>query len=255
MDAHWVESPASMGNIIAVFNWRTQMRCRITYKLVLPLAAIFLILFGQAAHASLVFGPIQAGVGNEDPIETYHRHIDSYLLDGWFIGPRTVEADSDAGPWIKNLRTPGNSSPEMEYLLVEVVRVGERLAWTDWHEEILTPGWEWNWGTLLPIPTHDWDELDDYDLRDHPRLRDLLVWGDISGNGIDFSFDPLEPYSWLLVVKGLSLSDADSLPGIDCASQWISVAEHPSAVPVPAAVWLLGSGLIGLVGIRFRKAS
>jgi hypothetical protein len=26
-----------------------------------------------------------------------------------------------------------------------------------------------------------------------------------------------------------------------------------SAVPVPAAVWLLGSGLIGLIGIRRNK--
>jgi hypothetical protein len=28
----------------------------------------------------------------------------------------------------------------------------------------------------------------------------------------------------------------------------------PSAVPVPAAVWLLGSGLLGLIGIRRKKA-
>ena len=28
----------------------------------------------------------------------------------------------------------------------------------------------------------------------------------------------------------------------------------PSAVPVPAAVWLLGSGLAGLAGLRRRQA-
>ena len=33
------------------------------------------------------------------------------------------------------------------------------------------------------------------------------------------------------------------------------VAASVSAVPVPAAVWLFGSGLIGLVGIARRKAS
>jgi hypothetical protein len=30
---------------------------------------------------------------------------------------------------------------------------------------------------------------------------------------------------------------------------------HPTAVPVPAAVWLFGSGLIGLVGVAKRKAA
>lgn len=30
---------------------------------------------------------------------------------------------------------------------------------------------------------------------------------------------------------------------------------RPSAVPVPAAVWLFGSGLVGLIGIARRKAS
>ncbi len=32
-----------------------------------------------------------------------------------------------------------------------------------------------------------------------------------------------------------------------------SVTPHPSAVPVPAAVWLFGSGLVGLVGVARRK--
>ena len=29
----------------------------------------------------------------------------------------------------------------------------------------------------------------------------------------------------------------------------------PSAVPVPAAVWLFGSGLLGLIGVVRRKAA
>jgi hypothetical protein len=28
----------------------------------------------------------------------------------------------------------------------------------------------------------------------------------------------------------------------------------PSAVPVPAAVWLFGSGLLGLIGVARRKS-
>lgn len=37
-------------------------------------------------------------------------------------------------------------------------------------------------------------------------------------------------------------------------SDGISIYGDVSAVPVPAAVWLLGSGLIGLLGLRRRKA-
>jgi hypothetical protein len=44
-------------------------------------------------------------------------------------------------------------------------------------------------------------------------------------------------------------------PDLTCGSGWITPGdgyEPPSAVPVPAAVWLFGSGLLGLVGIGRR---
>lgn len=40
---------------------------------------------------------------------------------------------------------------------------------------------------------------------------------------------------------------------IDTATGVASLTTAPSAVPVPAAVWLLGSGLVGLVGVARRK--
>ncbi|MDT8283315.1 MAG: VPLPA-CTERM sorting domain-containing protein [Gammaproteobacteria bacterium] len=33
----------------------------------------------------------------------------------------------------------------------------------------------------------------------------------------------------------------------------LSLSITPSAVPVPAAVWLFGSGLLGLVGVARRR--
>ncbi|MFH1984376.1 MAG: VPLPA-CTERM sorting domain-containing protein [Pseudomonadota bacterium] len=41
---------------------------------------------------------------------------------------------------------------------------------------------------------------------------------------------------------------------MDLAGDKIATVINPSAVPVPAAVWLLGSGLLGLIGIRRRNA-
>jgi hypothetical protein len=39
----------------------------------------------------------------------------------------------------------------------------------------------------------------------------------------------------------------------DNVNSWAVHAGNVSAVPVPAAVWLFGSGLIGLVGLARRK--
>jgi hypothetical protein len=41
---------------------------------------------------------------------------------------------------------------------------------------------------------------------------------------------------------------------IDLNGNKIATAINPNAVPVPAAVWLLGTGIVGLVGIRRRKS-
>ena len=41
-------------------------------------------------------------------------------------------------------------------------------------------------------------------------------------------------------------------PGPNDNGVW-QEAFNPNAVPIPGAVWLLGSGLIGLIGIRRRS--
>jgi hypothetical protein len=48
----------------------------------------------------------------------------------------------------------------------------------------------------------------------------------------------------------------DTVIGSEDLSIWKEGSSSPfgaNPVPVPAAVWLLGSGLIGLVGLRRRK--
>ena len=61
---------------------------------------------------------------------------------------------------------------------------------------------------------------------------------------VSLSFDPAFP-EFLGFVNGQG--DIDTAAGI------YSLVITPSAVPIPAAVWLFGSGLLGLVGMARRK--
>jgi len=49
-----------------------------------------------------------------------------------------------------------------------------------------------------------------------------------------------------------------NIPGVNMGTLQMqadgSTLLNPNAVPIPAAVWLLGSGLLGLIGVRRRNA-
>ena len=85
----------------------------------------------------------------------------------------------------------------------------------------------------------------DRDSQGVTALGNLGSW-DVTANTVDFSID---------------LADTGLLNGSELALRWeftcandvIEGAVGVPAVPVPAAVWLFGSGLIGLVGIARRK--
>jgi hypothetical protein len=57
-------------------------------------------------------------------------------------------------------------------------------------------------------------------------------------------------YAWYTVVIKGSTDDDDSYFKVDNVS--LRATSQPTAAPVPAAVWLLGSGLIGLAVLRRR---
>ena len=64
-----------------------------------------------------------------------------------------------------------------------------------------------------------------------------LFW-DIDWSGNLYSYDPKNNYSQTTILTGLGAHDG---------------LAYVSSVPVPAAVWLFGSGLIGLVSIMRRR--
>lgn len=95
-----------------------------------------------------------------------------------------------------------------------------------------------------------------------PGLSDKLIIGDDVLFGENVLFDLTEMFDITgsaLFDSGFSLADSVNITGIDAGtSLLITLFEQQftyeaSPVPVPAPVWLLGSGLLALVGTARRK--
>lgn len=69
----------------------------------------------------------------------------------------------------------------------------------------------------------------------------------IQGIETDANLDPTDPNAF---VTGLKFSSTDVV-----SMSQIPISESVSAVPIPPAVWLFGSGLLGLVGVARRKSA
>lgn len=82
----------------------------------------------------------------------------------------------------------------------------------------------------------------------YPRL-DLTAY---TFDDFFFQFGPGGVDGWYFD-SGLGYFDADDGDSGIVNGTWVDFSMSP--VPVPAAAWLLGSGLLGLVGIARRKAA
>lgn len=82
-------------------------------------------------------------------------------------------------------------------------------------------------------------------LKDNNLLMSLNGGAQV-GNNISTAMLNLTAGSYSAIVTGNAVGIAGGLYSV-------AMTAKPSAVPVPAAVWLLGSGLLGLVGIARRK--
>ncbi len=211
--------------------------------LLLSTLALLLVL-GPAASASTV----ALGPGSEPALTTWHPLVTTPIGAGWLVGPRTVEADPVAGQWLKNLQSPGWLLGFTDtFYLLEVLKVGSGPAWVGWHEDLLTPGWEWGSGVMFAYePNNGSSSNFSWNLF---GLLDPLAKGEISGGSIDFFFDALDPGSWVFTLKTIDWTGGEG-------SNWFAplrIAENPSAVPIPGAAFLLGSGLLGLIVFRRNK--
>ena len=105
-------------------------------------------------------------------------------------------------------------------------------------------------------PNEAWGFNVDYDSRDG---NEDAVGADMNNALVEVTFlDPTSGLSYLLESQyGTFNGNKRSFPTdfLDNDGNNVGPTESVSTVPVPAAAWLFGSGLIGLVGIARRKNS
>lgn len=156
---------------------------------------------------------------------------------GWVVtdaagGPVPVELDPKGPGWIKSFTGPNNGP--FPYMGGTVLHLEEHLIvagdrpWTDWHETILSPNWEWANPTIL--------------VNGVPATG--LVINNL-GNSLDFYFDPVLPGSQVIIRKDF----VSTLPSGVVADGTIRVAQFPT--PEPATMGLLALG--SLAALRRRR--
>lgn len=114
-------------------------------------------------------------------------------------------------------------------------------------------------GSDISIAGYYWDSWDSGDgrifLTDlNPQDTTLELMVDITNSGQTFSsYYKLDgEASWNLAYSHTLPAGVGTMSGFFDSHPYVSI-ENTSVVPVPAAVWLFGSGILGLIGVAQRK--
>lgn len=210
----------------------------------------------------------------------------------WVI-EEEVTRDDNAGRWVKHLygfddrqvlngsvgenndnHPPVFAEVGTRYVLLELLQVGGKTDWSDWHEEILTPGWVWADSSFLvadePEPTeintpllsvteHPADSFQD--IQDNPAPGLSVNFSD-DGTVLDFYFNSVDPGQYVSIVKVLEYVGYGQTHPNDQLSELngngdffegvIEIAQYPTPEPVTATLGLVGLGALMLSTRRRR---
>ena len=214
------------------------------------------------------------GPTGEPSIETGHPLLELGLPIWEIELPDPIAYDGEAGPWEKRLfgpedpTAPPSSSPpgpsagddptSSVFLLEEKIAIESgSVPWTDWHEEIRTPGWFFEpvppivevtppgGGLSKPI-TATVEMMPDPDM-----MPPTMMW---------LFFDtPILPGSTLKITKRIEFLGVDGIPDNGdtydgAASGPVVIHQHPS-VPEPSAFALLAIVMAGCGTVRLWRRS
>lgn len=220
---------------------------------------VFGVVLASTLQAQAQIGPITSGPGGSPVppvIVPVPQDPMSYEFD-FGSPPNRVQVDyaTGAGAFEKWL-TPDpdqNADGTVDmldlnlFLAQPILTLNEYLtvgaggpAWTDWHEEILTPDWQWG---VVSISTPG-------------AVGPANLTINQSGPKVDFYFDPLVPGTDVDIRKELFFNGTFTP---QMASDFLSghfairVAEYPTSVPEPVALPLVGLALCGAAMVRLRR--
>ena len=195
---------------------------------------------------------ISVGNGPGQGESTSHTIYSVGVGAAWFIpappaASIPVTLDPSAGPWSKRLDLVNSGNPvvleEGQSLpVIEFLKVDGNTPWTDWHEEILTPGWEWHSSNIGVTVT---TELGTYPAG--PPVPGLSF--NLQPTTLDFFFDPILPGTEIFIVKSIRFVGVDANNPEETTGDPVFISEYPTPEPATLGLLLLG----GLALLRRRR--
>jgi hypothetical protein len=172
--------------------------------------------------------------------------------------------DPAAGPMTKNFDTPRYvtgqpvsliGSQPLPFLVTENFNlVGGRALVSDWHEQIVTPGWVWvTPGQSVPGFPNLFPEGQSLITRNAQSWPSTPIGGSSDPARIDVQFAPIPSGNILDVHKALmwvGVTGANDIWGDGPNETTITVLEYPT--PEPSSIVLAGLGLVSLFVARRR---
>ena len=216
------------------------------WHLWLTMALVFALALVCGQAAPLQAGSISASDGDGSSAGTEYEP-EGY---GWTVddggGNQDVYYDPDAGPWHKTLTLTTPAAVGTIFTLTENLHVGggplgTAPAWTDYHEEILTPGWTWS--PNGPTGQYPWG------FTALNWVGSAVYVIPLGNTKVDWTFNPPLPVCTDLTITKYLVYNGGA--GADPLAP-IIIAEYPT-VPEPSSIVLLIVGAISALAYRWRR--